>query len=60
MTKTPDRRDKSMDRERGQNPNPNPNPNDPQRNRDRKPMEDEEYERGGDRGERGRQGGSDR
>ena len=58
MTKTPDRRDKSMDRERGQNPNPNPNPNpnDPQR-KDRKPMEDEDYERGG---ERGRKGGSDR
>ena len=64
MTKTPERRDKGMDRERGQNPN------DPQRNRERKPMGDQDDddklgggERGGERGgggDRGRKGGSER
>jgi len=70
MTKTPDRPDKGMDRQRGQNPN------DPQQ-RNRKPGEqDDDYtgergggERGGERGgqsgggggsDRGRKGGSDR
>ena len=61
MTKTPDRQDKGMDRQRGQNPvqNPGQNPNDP-KNRDRKPMggQDEEYP--GEHGERGRKGGTER